>query len=376
MAASMSPILALSVTHKIEQYGAYAGFASVLGLAVLSLLYFAQAREVKRLREWAGRAPERAAEVADVQRRAQPVAAQPPQPARPAAAPVPAAAAPAPATPAGQAQQPGAPAAPAAPGVGVPATVAAAAAGAASAQAASQSAASQPTTVQPAAGGGTPAGNGVPNAAPARPGQPLRVPPGAGAQPGARPAAGSVSARSLGAPPASEGRSRGTILAIAGAVAAVVVVVLVLVFVVLNGGGSSGGTHKAGGSTTAVQPQGGSDGTSTDGRATASPVSPGSFTTSVLNGTTVTGLAQGVATRLENAHFTVGTITNALDQSRSQTLVEYTPGHRAQGLLVAKAIDVKSDAVQVASAGSRTIAGQQAAVIVTVGADQNQSPQQ
>ena len=33
------------------------------GLAVLSLLYFAQAREVKRLREWAGRAPERAAEL-------------------------------------------------------------------------------------------------------------------------------------------------------------------------------------------------------------------------------------------------------------------------------------------------------------------------
>jgi hypothetical protein len=58
----MSSILALSVSGKIEQYGAYAGFASVLGLAVLSLLYFAQAREVKRLREWAGRAPARAAD--------------------------------------------------------------------------------------------------------------------------------------------------------------------------------------------------------------------------------------------------------------------------------------------------------------------------
>ncbi|MDP9400307.1 MAG: hypothetical protein M3P39_05045, partial [Actinomycetota bacterium] len=42
----------------IEQYGGYAGFASVLGLAVLSLLYFAQAREVRRLRDWAGRAAE------------------------------------------------------------------------------------------------------------------------------------------------------------------------------------------------------------------------------------------------------------------------------------------------------------------------------
>ena len=56
-------IAAISVTDQIEKYGAYAGLASIVGLAVLSLLYFAQAREVKRLREWAGRAPERAAEL-------------------------------------------------------------------------------------------------------------------------------------------------------------------------------------------------------------------------------------------------------------------------------------------------------------------------
>ena len=31
----------------------FAGFAAILGLAILSLLYFSQAREVKRLREWA-----------------------------------------------------------------------------------------------------------------------------------------------------------------------------------------------------------------------------------------------------------------------------------------------------------------------------------
>jgi hypothetical protein len=33
--------------------------AAVVGLAVLSALYFSQARDIKRLREWAGRAPER-----------------------------------------------------------------------------------------------------------------------------------------------------------------------------------------------------------------------------------------------------------------------------------------------------------------------------
>ncbi|MET0601237.1 MAG: hypothetical protein ABW167_04550, partial [Baekduia sp.] len=85
----MSSILALSVSDKIDQYGAYAGFASVLGLAVLSLLYFAQAREVKRLREWAGRSPERAAEmqeraVAAAQQRA---IVAPQRPATPVGAP-------------------------------------------------------------------------------------------------------------------------------------------------------------------------------------------------------------------------------------------------------------------------------------------------
>src|SRR5215213_10285509 len=55
----MQAIIALSAAGLIEKYGAYAGLAAILGLAVLSLLYFAQAREVRRLREWAGRAPER-----------------------------------------------------------------------------------------------------------------------------------------------------------------------------------------------------------------------------------------------------------------------------------------------------------------------------
>ena len=47
----------------VEQIGSYAGYASVIGLGIMALLYFGQAREVKRLREWAGRAPERALEL-------------------------------------------------------------------------------------------------------------------------------------------------------------------------------------------------------------------------------------------------------------------------------------------------------------------------
>ena len=56
-------LYALSLQDQVEKYGAYVGIAAFFGLAVLSLLYFAQARELKRLREWAGRAPERAQEL-------------------------------------------------------------------------------------------------------------------------------------------------------------------------------------------------------------------------------------------------------------------------------------------------------------------------
>ena len=46
----------------IEQIGAFAGLAAFLGLAVLALLSFAHGRDIRRLRDWAGSAPEREAD--------------------------------------------------------------------------------------------------------------------------------------------------------------------------------------------------------------------------------------------------------------------------------------------------------------------------
>jgi LytR cell envelope-related transcriptional attenuator len=46
----------------IEQVGSFAGLAAFLGLAVFALLSFSQARDIRRLRDWAGSAPERDAE--------------------------------------------------------------------------------------------------------------------------------------------------------------------------------------------------------------------------------------------------------------------------------------------------------------------------
>jgi LytR cell envelope-related transcriptional attenuator len=46
----------------IKEIGAFAGLVAFLGLALLALLSFAQGRDLRRLREWAGSAPERDAE--------------------------------------------------------------------------------------------------------------------------------------------------------------------------------------------------------------------------------------------------------------------------------------------------------------------------
>ena len=52
----------------IEDIGPILGIAAFLGFAILALLIVLQAREVRRLREWAGRAPERALEADDASR--------------------------------------------------------------------------------------------------------------------------------------------------------------------------------------------------------------------------------------------------------------------------------------------------------------------
>jgi hypothetical protein len=49
----------------LKEIGAFAGLAAFLGLAVLAMLAFSQARDIRRLREWAGSAPERDSERKD-----------------------------------------------------------------------------------------------------------------------------------------------------------------------------------------------------------------------------------------------------------------------------------------------------------------------
>jgi hypothetical protein len=49
----------------IKEIGAFAGLAAFLGLGLLAMLAFSQGRDVRRLREWAGSAPERDSERKD-----------------------------------------------------------------------------------------------------------------------------------------------------------------------------------------------------------------------------------------------------------------------------------------------------------------------
>jgi hypothetical protein len=54
------------LTNVIENVGPYAGLFAMVGLLVVIVLLFSQARDLRRLREWAGGAPERDTEIREV----------------------------------------------------------------------------------------------------------------------------------------------------------------------------------------------------------------------------------------------------------------------------------------------------------------------
>ncbi|HKE81982.1 MAG TPA: LytR C-terminal domain-containing protein [Solirubrobacteraceae bacterium] len=426
-------VAAFSLQDKIEQYGAYAGIAAVFGLGILSLLYFAQAREVKRLRDWAGRAPERAAELearvqADAQRRA--AATQQPRPA-------------APVTPAAQ-QGAAAPAA--APGVAAPATAAAAAAGATAvakpATGAPQNGTGSSTAVpppvkpgqpgqpqetkpgngdgkpaeakpgdgapgapagqppapgQPAAKPGTPAQPGTPGAPaqPAAPAAPAAKPPTPAGQPGpvavpaataaaaARPAQPAAPLRaetpSASLPPRSpmnavlgtdSARSKGRIAAIVGGVLGLAAIAAAAVLL-FTGGGSDNNPPAP---NNVAQP-GATTATSANKGTPSQParLNRKSYPLAVLNGTTVTGLARGAADKLTARGYNEpNVVTNdTTNQQRATTEIYFEPKARAAALDVAKILGVKTASVKPMDANARALADR-ATVAVFVGADKAQ----
>ena len=329
--------------HLIQEIGSYAGLAAIPGIAVLSALYFSQARDVRRLREWAGRAPERAAEQAMGGR----VAAQPQRPAVAAVKP---------ATGNGaDAQQTGERTA-AKPGALTPAAVASAAAGATKPPPGRTGAATVPRPAVPAAAGARPAG-----AAGGPPRQIPRMPAAAAIRPAAR-QPDPWYRRLAGRLPAG----RYVALIVAGAL-------------VLGGGAAYGITQLASsdngskgasaGKASDLGPTSKGKSSSKKSKAGSAPaIDPSKVTVTVVNGTTIPNLARDTADKLSKAGFQIGNkVTGTGSLAAAESVVEYRPGAETEAKYVAAKLHITqtqpADPDAIAQAGP-------AQAIVVLGADQ------
>jgi LytR cell envelope-related transcriptional attenuator len=355
---------AFSVHHFISTVGADAGFAAIIGLAILVLLYFAQARETKALRDQAAdtadhvqQLEQRVAQLSRVQPANSGTTSWP----APAVASVPA--------PAGIVRRPAAPvmAVPAAPaGVGAPALTAAtrlipavedpevaAGVGAGVAAGATPGVMAQATGMAPAPATSAGGGNGL---AAQRVARPAGVPPGRPAVPPPR--------RPPPDRPQRSGVSRGFLLA-GGLLAVVAVVAMALIL-------TSGGGHGA--STTVSTSARATSAAKTRHRTPPVVTKPSAVTVAVLNGTTTANLAHTIALKLGAAGFKQGMITDSSDQTETATVVGYLPGHRQDALTVAASLKLGSASVQPVDQSNQAAACPPPAactanVVVTVGSD-------
>jgi hypothetical protein len=402
-------LAAIALADQVERIGSYFGFAAVIGLAVLSLLYFSQAREVKRLREWAGRSPERDAELAqrvqaDAQRRvvAQPVTASrpAPQPAspqtaaavqadaarkaaaaavmekfqqpggagtppvlgppgqldRPAAAATDATTAPEAGSAPGATDKPDAPAAgsgdaPATTSPPVTSAPTAASAGAAAAAAATRQ--SGPPARSPAFANGA-GGQDTHESAAARPDPLAGLPP---RPPRTTPAVSSRHDEQASA------KRRPRLGMIAGGSAAAIAVVVVLVLLLTGGSDTPPVDNEIGGSgppPAASKPT--SAATKIDRKATQ---------IAVLNGTTQTGLARNVGNRLEGSGFTILTVGDNADQQIATTTISYVDGAEKAARVVAQLMDVPAASVRPIDTNTAAAVRPEAKVVVVVGSDRS-----
>ncbi len=380
---------ALSIHHFISSVGADAGFASIIGLAILVFLFFAQMRETATLRE---RAEQDAERLRQVEGRLAHVLRNQGQPARPAPVRPPTIGQPLPAAAAAQGAATAKTSPPvAAPriapaGVGAPALTAATRLIPTADQAPRGGTALAPPPAPGAVpggasvnGGGTPASTGV---TPAFAGV---TPPPADVAPAPATVAGGNGAGRLAAPPprvqigqpgaggrrevpplrelapesgASPGRR--VLYAVAGAI--VIAAIVVGLLSLTSGGGTTGAKAPAK--------------SRSHHRAGTVTVNPRAVTVVVLNGTATFHAATDIATRLQAIGFKRGEApTNAPEQTHQTTIVQYLPGHRIDALAVAKALKLSPGRVSRIDSGAQLAACPpqsgvcRADVVVTVGAD-------
>jgi hypothetical protein len=379
--------LALSVHNFISSVGADAGFASIIGLAILVLLYFAHARETANLREEAAGLTERlrqaeaqVAHLSRVQPAAVAAAGQSGHPAQPIVAPAPSLAAAAfPFAPPGV----GAPALAAAtrvvpvarrpvpkPPVAVPALAAAMSAATPAAPTAPGPESPAPERVAAPAPATVAGGNGSGRDAV------VAAPVGAGpTPPSAR-----VPTRAAGAPaaarrqppplrpPAARRSSGGRRLALLIGALGIIAVIAVLL-IATSSGGSGAKTSSTRSARTTNAPSA--------GRSPApAAFNPASVTVAVLNGTATNHLAHTVSAKLTGVGYKQGNVVTASNQTQTSTVVAYLPGaqNRTAAIHVAAALKLGSGSVQPIDQSTQQVAcpppqACTANVVVTVGAD-------
>jgi hypothetical protein len=410
-------ILAFSVQDQVEKYGAYVGVASFLGLALLSILYFAQAREV---RDWAGRAPERDAELearvtsqAEEARRVQPMRSPAvaalsqdtqvtPPPAAPAAVPAtnghPTAApltvpmGPRPATAAAaiaaaiaapaEGEEEAAAVAPQAGVATAPEPAAAPTAPAEPAEPAPEpgepSGGDEDTGESDAAGSGNGNGTGdiaaIPRATPRpapspprRPAQPVRAAERSTTLPPRRTPPARPARPAAQQPAPRQGHGRGILI---GVLAGVVVLAVAVLAITQLGGSDKGPTVPPNTTEPPSATTTGSSSTSTAGPARAD------TEVVVLNGTTTDGLAAKAKTSLTTGGYTADKIPTdtAQNQATQQSTVYYAPNRRRQALAVARVLSI--DRVAAVDSATQALADNSSDppvktdVVVVLGADQ------
>jgi hypothetical protein len=309
----------------VKEIGSYAGLAAVFGLAVLSALYFSQARDVRRLRDWAGRAPERASEQAMGGRA--PVAQQPRSVS--------------PAQPVGSQATPAPARVGAAAGASAPPGAGPAAAAALGRTAAAQAAARQAAARSATANG--PGTNGPRGPAPRLPGAQTSI---------------------LGASAAAEAAPWYRRLPAGRYLALIIAGVLIV------GGGIAYGVTKYldDNNTTVTQHTtgGGSSGDVGSPGKKATPIDPAAINVAVLNGTPVAGLARTEGDKVSAAGFQLGNVDNAVDKQRAESVVLFAPGRNREARLVSRKLGISQ--IEPADASSRARAPR-ATVIVVIGAD-------
>lgn len=387
-----NPFALVSVHHIVSSVGAYVGVASLIGVALLVLLFFSQARETATLRKRADEAGTRVqeleAEVADL---ADQLAALPAEISVRAASPRAAGAA-----------QPGVPVAagagasmlpPAAPaGVGAPALAAATrlipdpvkplpeyepapSAGNGNGTSARPVVAASAATMQrpvqaPPSGTARPVGApprvGVGGGGAGRPGRPPGA--GQGRPPGAGQPRSGIPSRPPAGPVRQQPRRSWGRMVLGGVIAAVSLAAIAVGVIVLTSNGKSSSSASRSSSNAALA----SHRTTTP----ATVVQPATVTVSVLNGTDMQGLALTVFNQLLADGYQKGTSpANASDQTHTSTIVAYmAPTYRRDALAVANSLKLSRSAVQAVDPNTKATVCPPAQactsrVVVTVGTD-------